>query len=48
MIGDKKKLPYDIVNKINSYQKLTSNNNSLNLIFALNYGSRNEISQAVK
>ena len=48
MIGDKKKLPKDIVKKINSYQKLTSKNNGLNLIFALNYGSRNEISHAIK
>ena len=43
MIGDKKKLPKDIVNKINKYQKLTSKNNQLYLNFALNYGSRNEI-----
>ena len=48
MIGDKKKLPKDIVKKINSYQKLTSKNSGLNLIFALNYGSRNEISHAIK
>ena len=43
MIGDKKKLPKDIVNKIEKYQKLTSKNNKLHLNFALNYGSRNEI-----
>ena len=43
MIGEKKKLPKDIVNKINKYQKLTSKNNQLYLNFALNYGSRNEI-----
>ena len=43
MIGDKKKLPKDIVNKINKYQKLTSKNKQLYLNFALNYGSRNEI-----
>ena len=48
MIGDKKRLPKDIVKKINDYKKLTSKNKGLNLIFALNYGSRNEISQAVK
>ena len=48
MIGDKKRLPKDIVKKINDYKKLTSKNNGLNLIFALNYGSRNEISTAVK
>ena len=48
MIGDKKRLPKDIVKKINKYQKLTSKNNGLNLIFALNYGSRDEIITAVK
>ena len=48
MIGEKKKLPKDIVKKINNYQKLTQKNNGLNLIFALNYGSRNEIIISVK
>ena len=48
MIGDKKKLPKDIVNKIIKYQKLTSKNNQLYLNFALNYGSRNEILIALK
>ena len=48
MIGNKEKLPRDIVKKINNYEKLTSKNKSLSLIFALNYGSRNEISTAVK
>ena len=48
MIGDKKKLPKDIVNKINKYQKLTSKNNKLYLNFALNYGSRNEILIALR
>ena len=48
MIGEKKKLPKDIVKKINNYEKLTSKNKSLNLFFALNYGSRNEILYAVK
>ena len=48
MIGEKKKLPKDIVKKIEKYQKLTSVNTGLNLIFALNYGSRNEITLAIK
>ena len=48
MIGEKKKLPKDIVKKINNYQKLTEKNNGLNLIFALNYGSRNEIIISVR
>jgi len=48
MIGEKKKLPKDIVKKINNFQKLTQKNNGLNLIFALNYGSRNEIIISVR
>ena len=48
MIGEKKKLPKDIIKKINNYQKLTQKNNGLNLIFALNYGSRNEIIISVR
>ena len=48
MIGDKKQLHKDIIKKINSYQKLTSKNKGLNLIFAFNYGSRNEIVRALK
>ena len=48
MIDDKKQLPKDIIKKINSYQKLTSKNKGLNLIFAFNYGSRNEIVRALK
>jgi len=48
MIGEKEKLPKDIVNKIIKYQKLTSKNNQLYLNFALNYGSRNEILIALK
>ena len=48
MIGDKSKLPKDIVKKIDYYEKLTSKNKGLNLIFALNYGARNEIIYAIK
>ena len=48
MIGEKKQLPKDIVKKINNYQKLTQKNTGLNLIFALNYGSRNEIIISVR
>ena len=48
MIGDKSKLPKDIVKKIYYYEKLTSKNKGLNLIFALNYGARNEIIYAIK
>ena len=48
MIGDKKKLPKDIVKKIDEYEKMTSKNKGLNLILALNYGSRNEILHSLK
>ena len=48
MIGDKSKLPKDIVKKIDYYEKLTSKNKGLNLIFALNYGARNEIIYVIK
>ena len=48
MIGEKDKLPKDIVNKIVKYEKLTKKNKSLNLIFALNYGSRKEITISIK
>ena len=48
MIGDKNKLPKDIVKKINEYENLTKKNKSLNLIFALSYGSRDEITFAMK
>ena len=44
----KKKLPKDIVKKIDDYEKMTSKNKGLNLIFALNYGSRNEILYSLK
>ena len=43
MIGDKNKLPTDIVKKINFYENLTKKNKSLKLIFALSYGGRDEI-----
>jgi len=43
MIGNKSKLPTDIVKKINFYENLTKKNKSLKLIFALSYGGRDEI-----
>ena len=47
MIGDKSKLPLDISKKIQNYENLTKKNKSLTVIFALSYGSRNEIIYAV-
>ena len=48
MVGDKEKLPNDIVEKINYYENLTKKNKSLTLILALSYGSRDEIIHGVK
>ena len=43
MIGQKEKIPKDILKKINEFENLTKTKKGLNLILALNYGSRNEI-----
>ena len=48
VIGQRTRLPNDIVKKINKYENLTKNNKSLNLIFALDYGSRQEITLTFK
>lgn len=47
-IGDVSKLPKKIRAKISRVKKITKNNKRMTLILALNYGSRNEITQAVK
>lgn len=43
MIGERRKIPKDILIKINECENLTKRKKGLNLILALNYGSRNEI-----
>ena len=48
MIGEKDRLPNDIVKKIVKYENLTKKNKSLHLIFALNYGSRKEITISIQ
>ena len=46
MIGERKKIPKDILKKIEHCENITKKKNGLNLILALNYGSRNEITIA--
>jgi undecaprenyl diphosphate synthase len=47
VIGDIKKLPSNIIKKIVYNERITKNNTGLNLILALNYGTRSEIINAV-
>jgi undecaprenyl diphosphate synthase len=47
-IGDLSRLPAEIVEQINVTVSKTSINNGLNLVFAINYGSRQEIVEAAK
>tara|TARA_B110000438_G_scaffold49480_1_gene49984 strand:- start:11183 stop:11872 length:690 start_codon:yes stop_codon:yes gene_type:complete len=46
-LGNKENLPSELVNKIHKSEYLTKNNNGLFLSVAFNYGSRNEIINAV-
>jgi undecaprenyl diphosphate synthase len=46
-IGDRKKLPDAVVEKINYLEKESLKNTGLTMILALNYGSRDEIKKAV-
>jgi undecaprenyl diphosphate synthase len=48
VIGRKQPLPEKILKEINAAQELTKNNTGLVLVLALNYGSRQEILDAVK
>ena len=48
IIGDIKKFPKRIQNNLKSAQKQTYNNKKLQLILALNYGSKNELVKAIK
>ncbi len=47
VIGNRNKLARDIIKKIEETEELTQKNTSLTLIIALNYGSRDEIINAV-
>lgn len=48
IIGDIKKFPKKIQSSLNYAQSKTYNNKKLQLILALNYGSKNEILKAIK
>jgi undecaprenyl diphosphate synthase len=48
VIGTSKPLPVSIQNKIRDAQKKTGDNRGLTVVLALNYGSRQEIIEAVK
>ena len=48
IIGDLKKFPKKIQVKLKSAQKNTNKNKKLELILALNYGSKNELVNAIK
>jgi len=48
IIGDIKKFPKKIQNNLKSAEKKTHNNRKLQLIIALNYGSKNELVKAIK
>ncbi len=47
-IGDIKRLPKEFSTEIPRVERLTRNKKGLNLVFALNYGGRDEITQAIK
>jgi len=48
VIGDIKKLPKNVIAKINALKKESSKNTGLTMTLALNYGSRDEITKAVR
>lgn len=48
IIGDRSRLPADIVDLVERAETVTADNRELNLIVALNYGSHNEILQACR
>lgn len=48
VIGRRKKLPQNLINKINKSEKITENNDGLILNIAYNYGGRAEIIDAAK
>ncbi len=47
-IGETHRLPKDVLHAINDAKEATSHCSGLHLVFALSYGSRQEITQAVK
>lgn len=47
-IGDLSKLPEDVLRAIHFAKEATAKNTGMNLIFAISYGSRQEITESVK
>jgi len=47
-IGDLTKLPADVLKAVEFATEATANNTGLNLVFAISYGSRQEIADAVR
>lgn len=47
-IGNLNQLPSDLIQAVNTVRERTSTNTGMNLTFALNYGARSEILEAVK
>lgn len=47
-IGDLSKLPMDVLKAIDYATEITAQNSGLNLVFAISYGSRQEITDAVR
>ena len=48
VIGNRERIPRDIINLINSSEELTKNNNGLYLQIAFNYSGRDELVNAIK
>ncbi len=48
VIGNREGLPADILAMIEDAERRTAANRTLNLVFAFNYGARNEIARAVR
>lgn len=48
IIGDMNRLPKDVVTAVSESMKATANCTGLNLVFAISYGSQQEITNAVK
>ncbi|MGN0382931.1 MAG: isoprenyl transferase [Eubacterium sp.] len=48
VIGERSRLDSDIIQKIQELEEATINNNGLNFTIAINYGSRDEITRAIR
>ncbi len=48
VIGDRSKLPPEVLKVIDYATEQTANNTGMNLVFAISYGSRQEITEAVR